>query len=596
MISVMKPSLIYKIVLIFVLSNLFVACGGGSGRTGGEEQVTAAKNNIDEPKDTYNTSLDVIDMRVEVLPPHGNICEVKKYQACTLGDVLNDIDRLDDFKPEVKVELTTSDGFSAAATLRQRGGVSRIKPVKSFRIKLSKDSEGKKVYWQGERHIQLIKTMGDATRMRHKLNYDLFTEIDNLPSMRTRYVHLYVKDKGSFNFDAKPTYDVLSNYKETDLGLYVQVEYFGKEYLERRKWDDDSRVYKIEGLFVPESDGSYAWNDAFELDGKGKPVDEEAFEKLVQIKRGKDHRAFVEMLKAVLNPSNDFNTDVLEKYFDRDNYINWLAVNILSNNWDTRTNNYYFYNPKGTKTFYFVPWDYDNSYGLLEYYTVRKQSMHVPHWNTHALYWPYLLHRRFIKGSGNVAALKEKIIELRKTVYSNENIKEKLESYRLLVEPFILKSPDDIIGYSWLDEEGRKKQLKKYVDTITTNATINYQNTIKYFDSPMTFTIKDAKQKDGLFKTTWTPSYSVAGNAITYDLAISKSDDFKTADIIKTVTGLTIASYSEQLNLTAGTYYLRVIARDTTDPTNKWQLPNNLIRVRGGQTYNVLGVKKVLIP
>jgi len=147
-----------------------------------------------------------------------------------------------------------------------------------------------------------------------------------------------------------------------------------------------------------------------------------------------------------------------------------------------------------------------------------------------------------------------------------------------------------------LDEEGRKKQLKKYVDTITTNATINYQNTIKYFDSPMTFTIKDAKQKDGLFKTTWTTSYSVAGNAITYDLAISKSDDFKTADIIKTVTGLTIASYSEQLNLTAGTYYLRVIARDTTDPTNKWQLPNNLIRVRDGQTYNVLGVKKVLIP
>ena len=609
MINVMKTPSINKRVLIFLFSSLLVACGGGSGGgedntggsgsengggdgSGGEEQVPAG-NNIDEPKGIYNTGLDVLDMRVKVLPPEGDTCEVKKYDGCTLGDVLNDIERLDDFKPEVKVELTTSDGFSGKATLRQRGGSGRIKPVKSFRLKLSKDSTGKKIYWQGERRIQLIKTMGDATRMRHKLNYELFTEIDNLPSMRTRYVHLYISDKGEFNFDAHPTYDVLADYKETDLGVYLQVEYFGKEYLERRKWDVDSRVYKIEGLFVPESDGSYAWNDAFKLDAKGKPIDKDMFEKYVEIKRGKDHRAFVEMLKAVLNTSNDFNTDVLDKYFDRDNYIKWLAVNILSSNWDTRTNNYYFYNPKGTKKFYFVPWDYDNSYGILENYTVRKPSLPVPHWNTHALYWPYLLHRRFIEGSGNVAALKEKIIALRQTTYSNQNIKEKLEGYRQLVEPFILKSPDDIIGYSWLNEAGRKKQLKKYVDAIMANATTNYNNTIKYFDSPMTFIIGDAVQQSGLFKATWTPSYSVAGNTITYDLALSKTDDFKSENIVKSVTGLMGASYNEQLNLTSGTYYIRVIARDTTDPQNKWQLSNNLIR---GGSYNVLGVKKVLIP
>ena len=47
------------------------------------------------------------------------------------------------------------------------------------------------------------------------------------------------------------------------------------------------------------------------------------------------------MLTAVNDTSNDIN-DVIEEYFNRDNYLTWFAVNILTGNRDTINQNFFY--------------------------------------------------------------------------------------------------------------------------------------------------------------------------------------------------------------------------------------------------------------
>ena len=538
------------------------------------------RTDIVEPGGIYNTPLDVLNVTLKILPRTGTTCTTDHYQGCTFGNVLKDINWRDKFKPEVKAVFTTAEGFTANATIRQRGGYTRLNPMKSFRVKL--DKNGPK--WHGERRIQLIKTFDDPLRVKHKMSYDLFTEINKLPSMRARYVHLKVQDKGSFNFAENPSYTILPNYKTTDMGLYLQVEYFGKDYLARRNWMADSRIYKPDHF-------DFKWHAAaYALDAKGKPVNLDAFEAQLEIKSGKDHRAFVEMIQAVNNTSNDFS-QVFNTYFDRENYLNWLAVNILSNNNDTVQHNFYLYNPKGTKKFYWIPWDYDYAYNI----DVTDAAGNIvntgpkpPFWYTHGFRWDHPMHRRFLKIPGNAAALKAKVIELRNTVFTDSNIRAKLNSYSA-IKPLVTNQPDNLWQYYWQPTQaGRNAEFDRRVNELVANVAFNYSKFIEYYDNPMPFFIEFAHQQSGMFSAGWEPSVSLAGHAIKYDIVISRTTDFKPADIVRTIRNLTGTRYSAQLNIPRGKYYVKVVSRDTTNPQVRWQSASNEFTVMP-LNYNKFG-------
>ena len=549
------------------------------------------RTDIVEPAGIYNTPLDVLDVTVRILPATGTSCVTGSYDGCTFGKVLQDIQWKDEFKPEVKAVFTTADGFTANAEVRQRGGWTRLNPMKSFRVKL--DKNGPK--WNGERRIQLIKTFDDPLRVKHKLSYDLFTEINKLPSMRARYVRLRVEDKGSFTFAENPVYTVLPTYKTTDMGLYLHVEYFGKEYLERRNWAEDSRVYKPDHF-------DFEWHPAaYALDAAGKPVNKDAFEAQLGIKSGKDHRAFVEMIQAVNNTSNDFS-QVFDTYFDRENYINWLAVNILSTHWDSEQHNFYLYNPKGTKKFYWIPWDYDQGYNIDvtdANGTIIDTPDKPPFWYTHAYRWGHPMHKRFIKGAGNVAALKAKVTELRNTVFTSANIRAKLASYSA-IKPFVTNQPDNLWQYYWQQTQaGRNAEFDRRVNDLVANVTDNYSKFLQYSDSPMPFWINYTQYNAGVVTTNWDAAESLAGNALTYDVIVSKKPDFKTADIVRTVTGLTGTSHNMQLTLPRGKYYVKVVTRDMTDPQRKWQSASNDYAINGANgelLYHIAGIVELVVP
>lgn len=325
---------------------------------------------IQEPTGIYAIPT-LVNMQAKTVISTG-LCDLQSNVGCTLNDILNDIDGTDDFKPEIRVQFTAddypSDGLPSNASMRIRGTASRHAPQKSFRIKLDKGLP----LWQGHRKIQLVKSFYELSRIRNKLSFDLFKTIPHFPSIRTQFVKLNINDQG-----------VSKEY-----GLYTQIEHVGKEYLTRRGWNKDSGVYKPEHFY-------YQNDPALALNAEGKPIDEAAFEKILEIKRGKKHTKLLKMIRAINNHDLDFKSDVFNKYFDQDNYLTWFAVNILVNNTDTDAHNYYLYNPKDSETFYILPWDYDFSWGSTRDSSTQSIA-HLPRgWFSHANWYGNHLHQRF---------------------------------------------------------------------------------------------------------------------------------------------------------------------------------------------------------
>src|SRR6185369_6918071 len=103
-------------------------------------------------------------------------------------------------------------------------------PQKSFKIELKK-GEGT---WRGQRTIALNKHVFDPSRVRNKLNFDLLKQVPNMVSLRTQFVHLYVKDETSDPWR--------SNFE--DYGLFTQIELPDKTFLKAHLLDPKGQLYK----------------------------------------------------------------------------------------------------------------------------------------------------------------------------------------------------------------------------------------------------------------------------------------------------------------------------------------------------------------
>jgi hypothetical protein len=510
---------------------------------------------IQEPAGTYDTGAPtLLNMRVKTVIGTG-ACGPGVNDGCTLNDVLNDIDSSDDFTPEIKVHMTADDfpddGLVSNAKLRQRGATSRLAPQKSFRVKL----DSKNDLWRDERRIQLTKGFWDFSRIRNKLSYDLFTEIPHLPSMRTQFVNFVIEDQGVAE----------------DYGLYTHVENFGKEYLVRRGWDKDSGVYKSENFFYKDS-------PAFALDAAGAPLDSDAFEKIIEIKRGDDHTKFVQMIKDLNNPSLDFETQVFNKYYNRDNYLTWFAVNILLDNFDTHFHNYYLYNPLGTESFYIVPWDYDLSLGTL-FDTGYNTRDDLPRWNlSQANWWGQELHKQFLRQPGNLDLLKDAVLEIKDKYLTAAKIQQKADSYYDVVFPVVTSSPD--FERIYLPGDTDPEVIASYnnvFNDLANRVETNYARFLEHSGDPMPFVLEDPVALNGSINFEWSDSESITGQIISYDLDIATSLAFESGSIVQSITGISDTQYNLNWTHPAGDYYYRVIARDANAPQQYWQVGYNEI-------------------
>ena len=136
------------------------------------------------------------------------------------------------------------------ATVTIRGQSSSRNAQKNYKITIRDD----KGMWNDQRVINLNKHMSDFPRFSNKLCYDLQSELPDLISLRTQFVHLYVRDMsegGSGVFE--------------DYGLYTQVEQLNKRALKSHGLDKNGQLYKInffefyryEDVIMPKNDADY---------------------------------------------------------------------------------------------------------------------------------------------------------------------------------------------------------------------------------------------------------------------------------------------------------------------------------------------------
>ena len=149
--------------------------------------------------------------------------------------------------------------------------------------------------------------------------------------------------------------------------------------------------------------------------------------------------------------------------------------------------------------------------------------------------------------------------------------------------------------YSQPSESKRIKAYHKELFALADNVELNYSNFLKYFNSPMQFYMDAASVSGGEFYMTWGDSVSLQGNNVSYDLIISKTPQFNSADIIEKITGITGHKQRISWSHSSGRYYVKVIARDSQ---GNWQSAGNDYDVTdesGALLYKLYGVDTFIV-
>jgi spore coat protein H len=524
---------------------LFVGCSSSNsvpqfGVMGTPSIVGDINDSVDWYSDMSN---DILEVNITVQKPNASLCppwdDLSALQRpCTMEDVYHDTDPNDNYEPEVRVAMESDDFIVPNelpnATLKQKGKSTRRARQKSYRVKLDKP-----LLYKGERTYQFNKHPFDHSRVRNKLAFDFFIDIPNFTSLKTRFVHMMVDENSTGEF--------------VDYGLFTHIEKADETFLINHGWGEDDRLYKAQNF-------DFRMTDALLLDADGEPLDPDAFDARIEIENGKHHQKFVQMLKDIEACRTDEAFEVVfAKYFNRKNYITWMAINIVMANKDTISQNFFLLNPLYSDKFYFLPWDYDGTSRDTDKYA--KWELGIGTW------WGIPLHKKFLNIKHNRDELDAMVTTLREKYITPEKIQSRLDDYNKTIEKYIKQLPDsgELSYHRWLDEFN---SLKDRFD-------VNIKNYESQKGHPMPFWQEVISYKDNNLSLSWGRSVDFEGDEIVYDLKIST--DYNMSKIDKVIISeeslpdiptidKTNIYYNKVIHLEPGQYYMQVIAREKYNP------------------------------
>ncbi|WP_432357137.1 exopolysaccharide Pel transporter PelG [Sporosarcina sp. UB5] len=453
------------------------------------------------------------------------------------------LNRMTDRHSDASLRITIAEGFEDGAgpqsgmfgygadapnaKISIRGNSARKDLQKSYKIKLFEETG----LWHDQRILNLNKHSYDLSRMRNKLAFDLLETVPDLTSLRTQFVHLYVKDMTAM--EATGTYE--------DYGLYTHVEQPNGKFLKSHLLDPNGYLYKVT-FFEFER-----YPDQIKL--TSDPLyDEALFETILEIKGRKEHDKLIAMLEDVNDMKKPIE-EVMEAHFDMENFLTWTAVNILMDNMDTDANNFYLYSPLNSDKWYILPWDYD---GAWEVERSRKEIR--PYQTGISNYWGSILHNRFFRTDEHVQLLVGKLEEMR--AYINEQtIEKQLRKYTPVVKPFIYREPD--VKYLPEKIEMFEMDLQHIIDTPE-RAVARFMEDLQ---KPKPFYMNDVED-DGETTLTfsWQISFDLQGDDLFYTAVVAK--DPLITEIIHSEVDIRTNSF--QMDRPAsGIYYWKVTVRDS---------------------------------
>jgi len=223
----------------------------------------------------------------------------------------------------VEIDGTSLDDVG----VRQKGFSSNFftnstkKPLKLNFGKFVEDRE-----FDNVRKLNLMNGVGDAAIAKDKLVYDIF-RMHGVPGPRVAHAKLYINDEF--------------------WGIYGMIEQIDKRYLKRNFSDNDGNLWKNKGNSNLEDLGSDPASYSFELQTN---------------ETENDWSKFLGFISFINNSSDaDFATQ-LNDIFVLDEYFRILAIDILTNNWDSYLDhgrNWYMYHEPKKNKIHWIPWDYN---------------------------------------------------------------------------------------------------------------------------------------------------------------------------------------------------------------------------------------------
>ncbi len=275
---------------------------------------------------------------LEITPPPAKTATVPVYELKLEVNNLRQLDANAYGNETVPAVFTANGAASVPVKVRYRGQWSRSWPKKGMKIQFETGHS-----FEGHGSLNLNSGWRDPAMIRETLAYQIF-QACGVPSSRSRLVRLVMN--GKFR------------------GLYVEVESVDKAFLERWKLKG-AEVYKAvsrDNLADERMLGNaLAYVGQYEREGKkvkapeadGQVTPEMQAAELVNVQafcqemsETKDKRAFFTQ-----------RVNVAE-------YINYLAANVLLQNWDSYSKNHYLvFDAEQSKQWLVVPWDLDRTFG-----------------------------------------------------------------------------------------------------------------------------------------------------------------------------------------------------------------------------------------
>lgn len=429
------------------------------------------------------------------------------------------------------------------ATIEIRGRSSIRALQNSFKIRLF-DREG---LWNKQNVINLNKHYFDPLRIRSKLSFDYLKIIPDITSLRTRFVRLFIKDLSLKGSDE----DFI------DYGFFTQLEQPNRLFLKNHGLDSNAHLYKAENF-------KFLRYDEYIKNKNESSFSRKKFEEILEIRGEDNHQKLIRMLDDVNDYSKDIN-EVIDTHFDKENYLTWIAVNILFDNYQKINTDFLLYSPLNSNKWYFMPWHFEGAWNLADERTKWQRGL--------SMLWDNVLHQRFFKDPKNVEALNRKIEEL-SMVINKEKTQELLNSYYNIVMANITTLPD--LKYLPVSLNNFREQYEELSNLPQRNKLYYYE----LLENPMPFGLKEPQyyEEDKIIFT-WENSFDLQGDELYYDLELSTDRNF--TYIAETIKDIKETNYVFN-DLEKDTYYWRVTARDSKGNS---QTPYNIFIDDFGDEY-----------
>lgn len=237
---------------------------------------------------------------------------------------------------------------------RIRGNTSRASQKKSFKVSFDTFEDGRE--YLGLDKMNINGEHNDPSIIRSKLSWDTFAAL-NVPAPRSNHVKLFIN--------------------EEYYGLYMNVEHIDNEFVEDRFGSDAGNLYK--SLYPSDLTFLGEHPDDYKKELHGRRIYELKTNDEVD-----DYTDIANFIKFMNSASDQQFENQIRDYIDVDGVLRVMAVDMLTGMWDDymfNKNNYYLYQNPSTNKFEFIPFDYDNTFGI-DWFNIDWSTRDINNWGS----------------------------------------------------------------------------------------------------------------------------------------------------------------------------------------------------------------------